>query len=297
MTNDSDKALTIQQQIHQELKQLKLEMALDFVAVALADADYRDINWKIALGANSQRYKKITVRMGNGMAGKVLQTRRPHVVTSFPEEVKDEMLEYPIFLVESLCSGMGVSVDSERAQQKEAYGVLLVGQRTKRVFSEQEIEAVKKAAAKLAALYDSATMHPISDHMKDKVHSTASSPLFQKLLGFRLKGVTCELLDQRITQLSHERQEQIAEILELIVEHCINSNPTMKIVLGQNKVGHTLVEYKCVGDCQLSKEMFDPVRHQLIALKCDLEIVVEERHQSVRFTIPTRLFLDELNWN
>ena len=297
MINESDQPLTIQQRIQLELQHLKSDMALDFVAVALADADYRDIYWKIALGAKSERYKKITVRMGNGMAGKVLQARRPHVVTSFPEEVQDEVLEYPIFLVESLRSGMGVSVDSGRVEQKESYGVLLVGQREERVFSEQEIEDVERAAANLAALYDSITIHPQSNVMQGTVRAAQASPLLQQLRDFRAKGVTCELLDQRITRLSHERQEQIATILELLVCHCIQANSATKIVLGQDDAGHTLVEYECEGECHLSREMFNPVKDQLIALKCDLEIMVEERRQSVRFTVPTRLLLDEMNWN
>lgn len=297
MINESDQPLTIQQQIQLELQQLKSDMALDFVAVALADANYRDIYWKIALGANSERYKKITVRMGNGMAGKVLQARRPHVVTSFPEEVQDEVLEYPIFLVESLRSGVGVSVDSGRIEQKESYGVLLVGQREKRLFSRQEIERVEQAASILAALYDSITIQPLSEVMHSKVEMLQSSPLLKHLRNFRAQGVTCELLDQRITRLPDERQEQIATILELLVCCCIQSHAAAKIVLGQDDRGHTLVEYECEGVCHLSRELFNPVQEQLIALKCNLEIMVEERQQSVRFTIPTRLLLDELNWN
>ncbi|MDK8180217.1 hypothetical protein [Paenibacillus sp. UMB4589-SE434] len=297
MINESDQPLTIQQRIQLELQQLKSDMAFDFVAVALADANYRDIYWKIALGAKSERYKKITVRMGNGMAGKVLQARRPHVVTSFPEEVQDEVLEYPIFLVESLRSGMGVSVDSARVEQKQSYGVLLVGQREERAFGEQEIGHVERTAAKLAVLYDSITIHPVSEDTQGAVQHDKTTPLLQRLRDFRAKGIICELLDQRITQLSHERQEQIAAILELLVRPCIQANTLAKIVLGQDDAGHTLVEYECEGECHLSREMFNPVKDQLIALKCDLEIMMDERRQSVRFTVPTRLLLDEMNWN
>jgi len=297
LINESDQPLTIQQQIQLELQKLKSELVLDFVAVALADANYRDIYWKIALGANSERYKKITVRIGNGMAGKVLQARRPHVVTSFPEEVQEEVLEYPIFLVESLRSGVGVSVDSGRVEQKHSYGVLLVGQREERVFSEQEIDDVERSAATLAELYDSFTIHPQSDEMHHVIQETQASPLLQRLRDFRSMGVTCELLDQRITRLPHERQEQIASILEQLVRHCTRAVSSARIVIGQDDAGHTLVEYECEGGCHLSREIFNPVKEQLIALKCDLEIMVDERRQAVRFTLPTRLLLDELNWN
>ncbi|WP_314589323.1 hypothetical protein [Paenibacillus terrigena] len=297
MTNESDQPLTIQQKIQLELQRLKLEMALDFVAVALADANYRDIYWKIALGARSERYKRITVRMGNGMAGKVLQAKRPHIVTSFPEEVRDEVLEYPIFLVESLISGVGVSVDSAREEQEQSYGVLLVGQREERVFDQQEIERVERSAAVLAELYDRTTLHPSTDEMHMLVQAEHASPVLLRLRDFRAKGVTCELLDQRIIRLSHERQEQIASILELLVHHCSRAISTTRIVLDQDELGHTQVEYECAGGCHFSQEILNPVKDQLKSLKCDLEIVMEERRQSVRFTVPTRLLLDELNWN
>lgn len=297
MTNDSGQPLTTQQQIQLELQQLKSDMVFDFVALALADGNYRDIHWKIALGAQSERYKKITVRMGNGMAGKVLQTRRPHVVTFFPEEVQDEVLGYPIFLVESLRSGVGVSVDSVRAERKQAYGVLLVGQREERVFTERDIEEVKRSAARLAVLYDSMTMDPQPADEHGEVHEDKASPLLQRLKEFRAHGVVCELLDQRLTRLPHERQEQIADILELLVHPCVQACATAKIALGEEETGNTLVEFECEGDCLITREMLSPIDNQLFALKCDLEILAEESRQSVRFTVPTRLLQDELHWN
>ncbi|RAV05124.1 hypothetical protein [Paenibacillus sp. YN15] len=297
MINDSGQPLTTQQQIQLELQQLKSGMALDFVALALADANYRDIHWKIALGARSGRYKKITVRMGNGMAGKVLQARRPHVVTFFPEEVQDEVLGYPIFLVESLRSGVGVSVDSIGGERKQAYGVLLVGQREERVFSEEDIEEVKCSAARLAVLYDSITAYSQAPDAQAPVQDDKASLLLHRLKDFRAEGVVCELLDQRITRLPDDRQEQVAAILQLLAQHCIQAHAAARLVLEQDDAGNTLVEFNSVGDCPISREMFNPVKHQLLALKCDLEIVAEESRQTVRFTIPTRVLLDELHWN
>ncbi len=297
MINESGQPLTTQQQIQLELQQLKSDMALDFVALALADANYRDIHWKIALGAQSERYKKITVRMGNGMAGKVLQTRRPHVVTYFPEEVQDEVLGYPIFLVESLRSGVGVSVDSVRPEQKKAYGVLLVGQREERIFSESDIEAVKRSAARLAVWYDSITTPAQEPEAQETLQEEKASPLLLRLKEFRRQGITCQLLDQRMTRLPLERQEQIAAILELLVRHSIEAHATAGVVLGQDEAGNTLVEFESEEDTLVSRELLDPVKEELFALKCDLEILAEGSSQTVRFTIPTRILLDEQHWN
>lgn len=297
MTREDDQSLTIQQQIQQELQQLKSELALDFVAVALADDNYRDIYWKIALGAKSERYRKITVRMGRGMAGKVMQTKRPHIVTSYPEEVRDEILEYPIFLVEAIRSAVGVSVDSKRPEQKQSYGVLLVGQRQERVFREQEIARVEQSAAVLAALYDSTVVLEPAKEQGQAEDADVTSPLLQRLRDFRAEGITCELLDQRITRLSHIRQQQIGEILELLADHSRHSSDQASITMEQDELGHTRIEFQCVGADSVSQHLFNPVKDILKALKCDLEIAVEAKRQSVRFMIPTRLLLDEQIWN
>ncbi len=297
MINDSGQPLTTQQQIQLELQQLKSEMALDFVALALADDNYRDIHWKIALGAQSERYKKITVRMGNGMAGKVLQTRRPHVVTYFPEEVQDEVLGYPIFLVESLRSGVGVSVDSIRPERKKAYGVLLIGQREERIFGEPDVEEVKRSAARLAVLYDSITTPGQESEAQETLQEEKASPLLLRMKEFRKQGMTCQLLDQRMTRLPLERQDQIAAILELLVRHSIQAHTRAGVVLGQDEAGNTLVEFESEEDGLISRELLDPVKEELFALKCDLEILAEGSCQTVRFTIPTRILLDEQHWN
>ena len=294
MIEPSNHPLTIQKQIQTELKQLKSELKLDFIAVALADTSYRDIYWKIALGANSERYRKIMVRMGKGMAGKVLKAKAPHIVTHFPEEVRDEMLEYPIFLIESLRSGVGVSVDSSRPEQRLSYGVLLVGQREERVFSHKEVERIEQSAAALAALYDHTAALLSSIETEETEQAGLMSPLLQRLQSFHKEGVRCELLDQRITRLSLHRQQEIARILELLVHDCSLSNA--KITMEQDTIGHTLVVYEGEGTCGLTHEIVNMMRDLLKSLKSDLEISVVQHRQSVRFAIPTRQLLDEIHW-
>ncbi|BFH37429.1 GAF domain-containing protein [Paenibacillus melissococcoides] len=334
MTNESSSQPTLQQQVQRELEELKRDMGLDFVAVALADGKYRDIYWRFALGANSERYKMITVRMGRGMAGKVLQGKRPHVVTAFPEEVRDEVLEYPIFLVESLRSGVGVSVDSIADVRRKAYGVLLVGQRSPREFSAHDIERVQSCARTLGRFYDEedarrlrcgrmdppASENPLptqaepngsqsaersetpaepSDHGQDREPARqAAGPILRLLKAARSAGVACELLDQRVTRLSLERQEQFAAILEVLVNTCVSSSPVnAQLVIGQEETGNTRVEFNSFLLHALSQELFLPVMEQIRSLKCDFEIVTKKSTQSVRFIVPTRLLLDEMHWN
>ncbi|RJG22106.1 GAF domain-containing protein [Paenibacillus thiaminolyticus] len=334
MSNEPSCQPTLQQQVQRELEALKRDMGLDFAAVALADGNYRDIYWRFALGANSDRYKMITVRMGRGMAGKVLQGKRPHVVTAFPEEVQDEVLEYPIFLVESLRSGVGVSVDSVADVRRKAYGVLLVGQRSLREFSADDIERVQSCARTLGRFYDeedelglccgrmdpSASENPSpmrveanGEQLSEQPHTIAepgahdqeqepanqaAGPILRLLKAARSAGVACELLDQRVTSLSRERQEQFATILEVLVNTCISSPPvSAQLVIGQDETGNTCVEFNSFLLHTLSEELFLPVMEQIRSLKCDFEIVTKKSTQSVRFVVPTRLLLDEMHWN
>lgn len=293
MTDDHS-PLTIQKQIQTELQQLKSDMKLDFIALALADENYRDIYWKIALGANTERYRKIMVRMGKGMAGKVLKTKAPYIVSYFPEEVRDEMLEFPIFLIESLRSGMGVSVDSSRPEQKLSYGVLLVGQREERLFSQQEVERVEQSAAALAALYDH-TASFVSLAETDETEDLMG-PLLQKLRSLHKEGVQCELLDQRLTRLSRHRQQEISEVLDLLVHEYFRSLSSAKLTMEQDAIGYTLVVYEGEGSCSHTHEAFHTIRELLKSLKSDLEVSVADHRQSVRFAIPTRQLLDEIHW-
>lgn len=306
-------SVTRRKKMQIELEQLKEELGLDFVAVALADGQYRDIYWRFALGANSERYKKIAVRMGKGMAGKVLQGFTPYVVTEFPEDVQEEVLEYPIFLVESLKSGMGVTIKSPLPSDMQSNGVLLVGQRSKREFLENDIDRVQLCASVLAELYDSYPLEltdseyleshwtqkytPIISQDIESITQKEAGPIVKLLHEAQSVGISCELLDQRITRLSNERQEEIAAILTLLVKEYTMSTEAAQLVIGQDELGQTLIEFEGNLLHPASQELFLPVMAELKSLKCDLEIVIEKEKQSVRFTIPTRILLDEMNWN
>lgn len=298
MTN----SMTLQQKIQNELEQLKNDLELDFVAVALADGQYRDIYWRLALGAHSDRYKKIAVRMGRGMAGKVLQGMSPYIVKAFPEEVAGEVLEYPIFLVESLTSGVGISINSNIFPNKQAYGVLLVGQRNKREFPVEDITCVQTCADRLAGIYDEAPNENNKSNDTylqelDSMPNKGTGPILSLLQEAQAVGITCELLDQRVTRLNDERQQEISDIIALLVREHGTTNEAAKLIFGQDELGQTLIEYEGYLLHPASNELFQPVMEQLRSLQCDLEIVIEKDKKSIRFTIPTRALLDEMYWN
>lgn len=117
------------------------ELECDFVGLALQNSDGPDIKWHYAAGNCNNKYMRITVRYGKGIAGKVIATGRPMAVGGFPHHISDKPLEYPIMLAEKLMTAFAVPIHFNGLPK----GVLLVGKRTNQPFSNSEQNAVLNA--------------------------------------------------------------------------------------------------------------------------------------------------------
>ena len=117
------------------------EIECDFVGLALQNSDGPDVKWHYAAGNSNNKYMKITVRYGKGIAGKVISTGRPMTVVGFPHDISGKPLEYPIMLAEKLITAFAVPIHFNGLPK----GVLLVGKRTNQSFSQNEQSAVLKA--------------------------------------------------------------------------------------------------------------------------------------------------------
>lgn len=118
------------------------EIKCDFVGLALQNSDGPDVKWHYAAGNSNNKYRKITVRYGKGIAGKVIATGRSMTVEGFPYNISGKALEYPIMLAEKLVTACAVPIHFNSLPK----GVLLVGKRTNHPFSKSEQLAVQKAA-------------------------------------------------------------------------------------------------------------------------------------------------------
>jgi nitrogen regulatory protein A len=117
------------------------EIECDFVGLALQNSDGPDVKWHYAAGNSNNKYMRITVRYGKGIAGKVISTGRPMTVEDFPNLISGKALEYPIMLAEKLVAAFAVPIHFNDLPK----GVLLVGKRTNQSFSQNEQSAVLKA--------------------------------------------------------------------------------------------------------------------------------------------------------
>ncbi|MBC1530056.1 GAF domain-containing protein [Listeria booriae] len=106
-----------EQDIASELIDIRLQLGLDFVgiATAIATGNQKEIRWKYVAGNRNNRYQKIVLQVGKGIAGIVWRTARPMIAEDLKTERQAPIQEYPIALTENLASIIAVPILSEGA--------------------------------------------------------------------------------------------------------------------------------------------------------------------------------------
>lgn len=122
--------------------QLLGEIGCDFVGLAIQNQIGPDIRWHYAAGNRNDKFKRITVRYGKGIAGRVISTGTAMMITNFPNAIYGKTTEYPIMLAEQLISSYAVPIFYNGVPK----GVLLVGRRQHYSFPEIEQKKVQQAA-------------------------------------------------------------------------------------------------------------------------------------------------------
>lgn len=117
----------------------------EFVALALQNEIGPDVRWHYASGNLNDKYKRITVRFGKGIAGKVISSGSPMMMVDFPNDIYGKVTDHPIMLAEKLVSCYAVPLFFNGSPK----GVLLVGKRERYTFPEDDQEMVKDAAEEL----------------------------------------------------------------------------------------------------------------------------------------------------
>lgn len=114
-----------------EINQLKEQFDFDFVALALVQAaEYcHEFKWEYVSGNRSNRYKRIVLQTGNGVAGHVFKTGKPMLVTDTVAVLGAENLyNLPIVVAEGLTSFGAIPL----YKYNRVKGVLLVAYRDNR---------------------------------------------------------------------------------------------------------------------------------------------------------------------
>ncbi|MCM3115905.1 GAF domain-containing protein [Neobacillus sp. MER 74] len=117
----------------------------EFVALALQNEVGPDVKWHYAAGNLNDKYKRITVRFGKGIAGKIISSGSPMMLTDFPNGIIGKVTDHPIMLAEKLVSTYAVPLFFRSVPK----GVLLIGNRKIKAYTEKDQQYVMEAAKDL----------------------------------------------------------------------------------------------------------------------------------------------------
>jgi nitrogen regulatory protein A len=128
------------QEIQEELDSLCKITTSDFSGLAWIDQHDSRIRWLYVSGNRNERYKRLALKPGRGLAGLVLKLGRPIIIDGgiTDLELSRVQYDYPIMLVEHLHAAIAVPLKI----QDETRGVLLIGNRSDRYYEENDLHLI-----------------------------------------------------------------------------------------------------------------------------------------------------------
>ncbi|EKU46785.1 nitrate respiration regulation accessory nitrate sensor NreA [Staphylococcus massiliensis] len=120
----------LQHDYQQQLDEYREKYQFDFAGIALPDNNDVDgvpvIKWRYVSGNINDRYKRIILRNGKGLAGNVMKTGKEFIVPDVSESLfSNQLFNYPILVSEALTAVVVLPLWFEN----KVCGVLLYGQR------------------------------------------------------------------------------------------------------------------------------------------------------------------------
>lgn len=130
-----------------QIEQLRSTAQYDFVAIALVEPAENQyvLKWKYGTGNLNDRFKKVVLKSGKGIAGIVYKTGKPLLIKNVSSfEDPTSLFNYPIVTFEKLRSIGAVPL----WHNGRVAGVLLAGFRDTRKMTDEELELLWTAADK-----------------------------------------------------------------------------------------------------------------------------------------------------
>lgn len=132
------------------LTQAKDELKAHFSALAIWLTEESTIRWVRAVCNRNNRYQRIRLRLGKGIAGKVIVSGKTMVIQDFQSTKGIDSSEYPILYAEELVTAIGLPI----YQGDHVRGVLLIGYRSVTQVTTEQIAIAEKYAVKLGTLLE-----------------------------------------------------------------------------------------------------------------------------------------------
>lgn len=110
------------------IRALKEQLGFDFTGIAFRlNTNHSLLTWMYATGNLNNRYRRIVLESGKGIAGGVHKTGRAMIIQDALREIADEKLvQYPIIISERLASMFALPL----WKNNEVHGVLLMAFRS-----------------------------------------------------------------------------------------------------------------------------------------------------------------------
>ncbi|WP_217597378.1 hypothetical protein [Cohnella sp. GbtcB17] len=129
------------------LAMLRDAIGCDFSAVGLKEASSHLLRWPMASGHTSERIESIAEKPGRGFSATVMKVGRAMTLSMNELVYLRQLQEYPVFLAENLRAAYAVPLGGSIAPS----GVLLIGDRKKRIYRTEERRLVASTADRITA--------------------------------------------------------------------------------------------------------------------------------------------------
>ncbi|MBM7660105.1 transcriptional regulator with GAF, ATPase, and Fis domain [Bacillus mesophilus] len=148
----------VNKQLTNACQEIYQALHVDFTGIACYEGTNKEFRWKYVAGNRSSKWKRMTIRFGKGMAGKVYQTGSRVVYDSSI----DEAIDFPIVLAEKLERAIAFPI----FLKQDVWGVLLLGFRKPYDLSKLNQEAIVDYIKKLELIVINHSEHGGEQHGK-----------------------------------------------------------------------------------------------------------------------------------
>lgn len=140
---------TITTEIRKEIDDLRNSVNGDVAAVAMIDKLSNTLHWLYVSGSRSERYRRISFKIGHGIAGIAMRLARNVSVNPLVTGGVRLRQECSLMLAEQLHSALAIPLTGF---DDLPMGVLLIGNRDARIFLPAEITLAEQIALQLSGL-------------------------------------------------------------------------------------------------------------------------------------------------
>jgi nitrogen regulatory protein A len=133
------------EKINEICKDISANLPCDFVSVGILHDTNKTISWMAVFGNRNDKYKRIKMRYGKGIAGNVIRTGKYFMFDSFPDVIYGKAVDYPLLIAEQLVSGVAVPIVNTNG----ICGVLLSADRFNHIFHQEQIDLLQDYTKKI----------------------------------------------------------------------------------------------------------------------------------------------------